>query len=133
MLMATDDFFRSRLDQMIDLRHPLAVLAQKMPWAMLEESLKPVFEHRDRKGRQFFTDDMFGQNLQIAGASNAGRPRLPIRLMVSLLYLKHAYDVSDRELVVRWTENVQWQYFSGMEYYQTYKTVSGISQRQLHQ
>jgi IS5 family transposase len=25
--MATDDFFRARLDQMIDLRHPLAVLA----------------------------------------------------------------------------------------------------------
>lgn len=121
MLMATDDFFRSRLDQMIDLRHPLAVLSQKMPWEMLEESLRPVFEHRDRKGRQFFTDDMFGQNLQIAGAgvSNAGRPRLSIRLMVSLLYLKHAYDVSDRELVVRWTENVQWHYFSGMEYYQT--------------
>lgn len=106
---------------MIDLRHPLAVLSQKMPWDGLEESLRPVFEHCDRKGRQFFTDDMFGQNLQIAGSgvSNAGRPRLPIRLMVSLLYLKHAYDVSDRELVVRWTENVQWQYFSGMEYYQT--------------
>ena len=25
------DFFRSRLDQMIDLRHPLAVLASRMP------------------------------------------------------------------------------------------------------
>lgn len=30
--MATDDFFRARLDQMIDLRHPLAVLASRMPW-----------------------------------------------------------------------------------------------------
>jgi len=30
--LATDDFFHSRLDQMIDLRHPLAVLAQRMPW-----------------------------------------------------------------------------------------------------
>ncbi len=119
--MATDDFFRSRLDQMIDLRHPLAVLSEKMPWEMLEESLRPVFDHRDRKGRQFFSEDMFGTNLQVSGAgvSNAGRPRLPIRLMLSLLYLKHAYDVSDKELVVRWTENVQWQYFSGMEYYQT--------------
>jgi hypothetical protein len=28
----TDDFFRNRLDQMIDLRHPLAVLANRMPW-----------------------------------------------------------------------------------------------------
>lgn len=29
--MATDDFFRARLDTMIDLRHPMAVLAAKMP------------------------------------------------------------------------------------------------------
>jgi IS5 family transposase len=28
----TADFFRNRLDQMIDLRHPLAVLANRMPW-----------------------------------------------------------------------------------------------------
>ena len=26
--MATDDFFRARLDAMIDLKHPLAVLAK---------------------------------------------------------------------------------------------------------
>ena len=30
----SDDFFRNRLDQMIDLRHPLAVLANRMPWAI---------------------------------------------------------------------------------------------------
>ena len=29
--MATDDFFHARLDTMIDLRHPLAKLAQRMP------------------------------------------------------------------------------------------------------
>jgi IS5 family transposase len=28
----TADFFRSRLDQMINLRHPLAALASRMPW-----------------------------------------------------------------------------------------------------
>jgi hypothetical protein len=28
----TADFFRNRLDQMIDLRHPLAVLSNRMPW-----------------------------------------------------------------------------------------------------
>jgi IS5 family transposase len=32
----TDDFFRSRLDQMIDLRHPLAVLAGQMPWGDID-------------------------------------------------------------------------------------------------
>ncbi len=26
------DFFRNRLDQMIDLRHPLAVLSNRIPW-----------------------------------------------------------------------------------------------------
>lgn len=119
--MSTDDFFRSRLDQMIDLCHPLAILARQMPWEMLENSLKPFFKHQDKKGHEFFSQDLFGQRLQIAGAglSNAGRPRLPFRLMVSLLYLKHAYDVSDQQQVERWAENVQWQYFSGMEYYQT--------------
>ena len=37
--MATDDFFRARLDSMIDLRHPLAVLATRMPWAEIEAAL----------------------------------------------------------------------------------------------
>lgn len=49
--MATDDFFRSRLDQMIDLRHPLAVLASKMPWCQIEEALAPVFERKTRQGK----------------------------------------------------------------------------------
>ena len=35
----TDDFFRNRLYQMIDLRHPLAVLANRMPWQEIEASL----------------------------------------------------------------------------------------------
>lgn len=63
-------------------------------------------------------EDLFGPILQVAGAdvSPAGRPRLPIRLMVSLLYLKHAYNLSDEALVERWRENVLWQYFSGWAY-----------------
>ncbi|MFN7882324.1 MAG: IS5 family transposase, partial [bacterium] len=40
------------------------------------------------------------------------------RLMVALLYLKHAFNLSDEELVERWAENVVWQFFSGMAYYQ---------------
>jgi hypothetical protein len=53
-----------------------------------------------------------------AGLSNAGRPRLPFRLMVSLLYLKHAYNESDEGLVDRWSETPTWQYFSGMDYFE---------------
>jgi IS5 family transposase len=64
-------------------------------------------------------DDLFGTMEVIAGAgiSAAGRPRLPIRLMSSLLYLKHAFNLSEEELVARWSENVVWQYFSGQAYY----------------
>ena len=118
--MATDDFFRSRLDQMIDLRHPLAVLASRMPWSQIEASLAPVFAHRDRKGRLSEGADMFGPTLAVAGAgiSNAGRPRLPIRLMVALLYLKHAYNESDESLVERWAQDVYFQFFSGQVYFE---------------
>jgi IS5 family transposase len=117
--MATDDFFRARLDQMIDLRHPLAVLANRMPWAQIEAALAPAFARKNRQGQAVAGSDLFGTSLQIAGAgiSAAGRPRLPIRLMAALLYLKHAFNLSDEELVARWSENVVWQYFSGQDYY----------------
>ena len=42
---------------------------------------------------------------------------MPFRLMVSLLYLKHAYGESDESVCERWSENVVWQFFSGMDYY----------------
>ncbi|WP_232443353.1 IS5 family transposase, partial [Burkholderia ubonensis] len=116
----TDDFFRSRLDSMIDLRHPLAVLATRMPWAQLEASLAPLFAHRDRAGRATEDVDLFGAapRLACAGVSAAGRPRLPIRLMVGLLYLKHAYNLSDEAVCERWAENNYWQFFCGEEYFQ---------------
>src|SRR3990167_3435117 len=117
--MGTPDFFRSRLAEMVDLRHPLAVLSTRIPWAGLESTLAEHFVHRDRPGTAVAVDDLFGSRLQVAGAggSAAGRPRLSMRLMLSLLYLKHAFDLSDEELVERWSENVVWQYFSGQEYY----------------
>ena len=118
--MATDDFFRARLDQMIDLRHPLAILTRRMPWAQIEAALAPALAHKDRSGNLTDAFDLFGPTAQLAGAgvSAAGRPRLPIRLMASLLYLKHAFNLSDEELVERWSENVIWQFFSGREYYE---------------
>ena len=63
---------------------------------------------------------MFGTSEVVVGGgrSNAGRPKLPIRLMVSLLYLKNSFNLSDEELVLRWSENIVWQYFSGMDYYE---------------
>lgn len=118
--MSTDDFFRARLETMIDMRHPLAVLATRMPWVEIEAALAPVLAHKDRAGRAIEGADLFGPTLAVAGAgvSNAGRPRLPIRLMVSLLYLKHAYNESDESVVERWSENVYFQHFSGMAYFE---------------
>ena len=86
--MATDDFFRARLDSMIDLRQPVVVLAACMPWAAIEASLAPLLAHTDRSGRVVEDADLFGPTAQLAGAglSNAGRPRLPLRLMIALLW-----------------------------------------------
>src|SRR5574338_368315 len=118
--MTTRDFFRARLEQMIDLRHPLAVLARRMPWGQIEAALAPAFARKDRPGQVMTGSDLFGPTLEIAGAgvSAAGRPRLSIRLMASLLYLKHAFNLSDEDVAARWAENVVWQYFSGQEYYE---------------
>ena len=79
--MATDDFFRARLDGMVDPRHPLVVLASRIPWPQIEDTLAPALAHKDRKGRIVEGADMFGPMLSVAGAdvSAAGRPRLPIR------------------------------------------------------
>ena len=69
--MATDDFFRARLD---------------CPDKAVAGS------------------DLFGTTLEIAGVgvSAAGRPCQPIRLMAAVLYFRHAFNLCDEELVVRW-------------------------------
>ena len=63
-------------------------------------------------------EDLFGSGggvLVAAGVSHAGRARLAIRLMCSLLFLKHAFNLSDEETCERWAENVVWQYFSTVQ------------------
>jgi hypothetical protein len=86
----TDDFFCNRLDQMIDLRHPLAVLANRMPWQEIEASLVQRLARQVKAGKKIEDLDLFDSVSVIAGGggSNAGRPRLPTRLMVALLFLK---------------------------------------------
>ena len=51
----TADFFRSRLDQMIDLSHPLSVLACRMPWQEVEASVAHLFAKKVRAGRSCST------------------------------------------------------------------------------
>ena len=92
------ELFRSRLDGQIDLRHPLAKLAQRMPWTELEDALSMTLPPAP-----------------VAG----GRPALPVRLMAGLLYLKHAHDLSDEDTCARWLENPYWQFFTGEVFFQT--------------
>ena len=114
--MSTPDFFRSRLDAMVDPRHPLAVLAGRLDWEQIESRIAPLFA---RNGQRQAVEgvDLFGPTPTTVGVHPGGRPRLPFRLMLSLLYLKHAYGESDESVCERWSENVVWQFFSGMAYY----------------
>jgi len=50
--------------------------------------------------------------------SNAGRPRVPLRIMISLLYLKHAFNKSDEGVVERWHDTPRWQFFLSLVYYE---------------
>ena len=81
------DFFRSRIDAMINLNDPLAVLASRLPWSQIEAAVAAKFEHQHRAGQILPSQDMFGTTETVVGTgrSNAGRPKLPIRLMASLL------------------------------------------------
>lgn len=118
--MTTSDFFRARLDQMIDLRHPLAVLATRLPWASIEAAVAPKLAAQAKPAKRLKGEDLAGafDGEFGGGVSPAGRPRLPVRLMASLLYLKNSFNLSDEEVVQRWAENVQWQFFSGRDYYE---------------
>lgn len=83
--MQTPDFFRSRIDAMINLNDPLAVLATRLPWDQIEASLAAKFERQERTGQILEGQDMFSptQVLEGAGTSSAGRPKLSIRLVAA--------------------------------------------------
>ncbi len=78
-----DELFRSRLENQIDVRHPLVQLSHRLPWSALEQALSPRLP---------------------ATTGAGGRPALPLRLIAGLLYLKHAYDLSDEAVCERWLE-----------------------------
>ena len=116
---STEDFFRSRIDHMIDLRHPLAVLSSRMPWQQIEASVAHLFVRKARAGVAMPDLDLFGEApAPQARKSNAGRPRVELRIMIALLYLKHAFNESDEGVVERWRDTPRWQFFSGKAYYE---------------
>jgi transposase, IS5 family len=88
------DLFRSRLDQIIDMNHPLVKLAKTVKWERLEQACGEAY--RD----------------------GPGMPPLPTRLMAGLAILKFSFDLSDESLCERWVESPYFQYFCGEEFFQ---------------
>ena len=89
-----DDLLRPRLVDMIDLRHELAKLAELIDWDFFEAEWAGFFP------------------------STTGRPATPPRLVAGLLYLQHAYRLSDEAVVARWVENPYYQHFTGETFFQ---------------
>lgn len=87
------DLFRSRLDQIIDMRHELVRLAQTISWGFLEERCGAVY------------------------SDGPGMPPLPTRLMAGLAILKHTFNLSDEELTARFVENPYYQYLCGEAFF----------------
>ncbi len=85
------DLFQARFEQLLDLEHPLIVLANQIDWARFDVALADCL------------------------CEDNGAPAKDIRLVVGLLYLKHAFNESDESLVERWVENPYWQYFCGFD------------------
>jgi IS5 family transposase len=73
----TPDFFRARLDAMIDLRHPLAILSTRLPWKDIEAALAPSLTKAVREYTLPSSTDLLGVTgglVVVAGVSPAGRP-----------------------------------------------------------
>ena len=82
------------LADQLNQKHPLYLLANKINWLLFEDAFKIHYSEK------------------------MGAPSKPIRLMVSLLILKHVRNLSDENLVEQWAENIYYQYFSGEQYFQ---------------
>jgi IS5 family transposase len=46
-----DDLFKARLDQIINMRHELVILADKIDWAWLDFLIAPYFSDQGRPTR----------------------------------------------------------------------------------
>src|SRR6201996_8618362 len=86
--------FKARLDQIVDMSHPLAKLARAVDWAFLERSFGEVYN------------------------DGPGQPPLPTRCMAGLAILKHTHALSDEVLCECWIENPYYQLFCGEEFFQ---------------
>lgn len=89
----TDDLFRSRLDQIINMQHELVLLADRIDWQHLDAKLEPFY-------------------------AQTGRPAIASRLMIGLHLLKQIHQLSDEAICEQWVVNPYFQYFCGETYFQ---------------
>src|SRR5450631_4336669 len=87
------DLFRARLDQIINLKHELAQLAEKVDWDFFDGEIAPLY-------------------------SDKGRPGIESRFVIGLLLLKQIYGLSDEGVCERWVHDPYFQHFTGEEFFQ---------------
>ncbi len=87
------DLFRARLDQIINLKHELVQLGDKIDWDWIDREIAPLY-------------------------SDNGRPGIETRFAIGLLLLKHIYGLSDEGVCERWVYDPYFQHFTGFEFFQ---------------
>jgi IS5 family transposase len=87
------DLFRARLDQIINLRHELVQLAERIDWDWLDAEIAPLY-------------------------AETGRPGIETRFVIGLLLLKHMFALSDEQVCERWVYDPYFQHFTGEEFFQ---------------
>ena len=87
------DLFRAQLDQIINMKHELVRLAERIDWDWIDEQVAECF-------------------------AAAGRPGTETRFMIGILLLKQTYGLSDEGVWERWVHDPYFQYFTGETYFQ---------------
>ena len=82
-----------RADQIINMKHELVQLANKIDWEWLDGEIAPLY-------------------------SDKGRPGIETRFVIGLLLLKHIFALSDEGVCERWVYDPYFQYFTGAEFFQ---------------
>jgi hypothetical protein len=73
----------------------------------LREQIKP--KHLLVGSADLIKRDRVGTSMSESFISRRGRPATSPRLIADLLYLQHAFAVSDEEVLWEWPENAYWQ------------------------
>lgn len=89
-----NDLFRQRLTSIIDVHHPLVLLAARIDWTALDARFAGRF------------------------VADRERPALTVRLMVGLHLLGQIKNLSDEAVYAVWVENPYFQHFCGEIFFQ---------------